>query len=79
MKKSTVVQVDLLTCKERKPKSLSMHEAAALPMVGITAYEGLQSANVRPNQKVLVHDGTGGVGHVAIQLAKHFCINSRAC
>lgn len=56
-----------------------MHEAAALPMVGITAYEGLQSANVRPNQKVLVHGGTGGVGHVAIQLAKHFCINSRAC
>lgn len=56
----------------RKPKSLSMHEAAALPMVGITAYEGLQRANVHSGQKVLVHGGTGGVGHVAIQLAKHF-------
>jgi len=55
-----------------KPKSLSMREAAALPLVGITAYEGLQRANVREGQKVLVHGGTGGVGHVAVQLAKHF-------
>ena len=55
-----------------KPKSLSMREAAALPLVGITAYEGLQRANVRAGQKVLVHGGTGGVGHVAVQLARHF-------
>lgn len=55
-----------------KPKSLSMREAAALPLVGITAYEGLQRANVRAGQKVLVHGGAGGVGHVAVQLAKHF-------
>lgn len=55
-----------------KPKSLSMREAAALPLVGITAYEGLQRANVHAGQKVLVHGGTGGVGHVAVQLAKHF-------
>jgi NADPH2:quinone reductase len=55
-----------------KAKSLSMHEAAALPLVGITAYEGLQRANVHDGQKVLVHGGTGGVGHVAVQLAKHF-------
>ena len=54
-----------------KPKSLSMREAAALPLVGITAFEGLQRANVRAGQKVLVHGGTGGVGHVAVQLAKH--------
>lgn len=56
----------------RKPKSLSMREAAALPLVGITAFEGLQRANVRAGQKVLVHGGAGGVGHVAVQLAKHF-------
>lgn len=56
----------------RKPKSLSMREAAALPLVGITAFEGLQRANVQAGQKVLVHGGAGGVGHVAIQLAKHF-------
>ncbi|MBQ4838979.1 zinc-dependent alcohol dehydrogenase family protein [Pseudoalteromonas luteoviolacea] len=55
-----------------KPKSLSMREAAALPLVGITAYEGLVRAGVGQNQQVLVHGGAGGVGHVAIQLATHF-------
>ena len=55
-----------------KPKILSMREAAALPLVGITAYEGLQRAGARAGQKVLVHGGAGGVGHVAVQLAKHF-------
>jgi len=54
-----------------KPKSLSMREAAALPLVGITASEGLQRAGATAGQKVLVHGGTGGVGHVAVQLAKH--------
>ena len=55
-----------------KPKILSMREAAALPLVGITGYEGLQRANVHPGQRVLVHGGAGGVGHVAVQLARHF-------
>ncbi len=55
-----------------KPKSISMREAAALPLVGITAYEGLQRAGTKAGQKVLVHGGSGGVGHVAVQLAKHF-------
>ena len=55
----------------KKPKSLSMREAAALPLVGITAYEGLVRANVQPGQRVLVHGGAGGVGHVALQLAQH--------
>lgn len=55
-----------------KPKNLTMREAAALPLVGITAYEGLQRAGVREGQKVLVHGGSGGVGHVAVQLARHF-------
>lgn len=54
-----------------KPKSLSMREAAALPLVGITAYEGLQRAGTHAGQRVLVHGGAGGVGHVAVQLAKH--------
>ena len=54
-----------------KPKKLSMREAAALPLVGITAYEGLHRANIQAGQKVLVHGGAGGVGHVAVQLAKH--------
>ena len=55
-----------------KPKSISMREAAALPLVGITAYEGLQRAGAKAGQKILVHGGAGGVGHVAVQLAKHF-------
>lgn len=55
-----------------KPKNLSLSEAAALPLVGITAYEGLQRAGIQAGQKVLVHGGSGGVGHVALQLAKHF-------
>ncbi|WP_020560914.1 zinc-dependent alcohol dehydrogenase family protein [Thiofilum flexile] len=56
----------------RKPRNLSMREAAALPLVGITAYEGLQRAGITRGQRVLVHGGTGGVGHVALQLACHF-------
>ena len=55
-----------------KPKTASMREAAALPLVGITAYEGLMRAGIAENQKVLVHGGSGGVGHVALQLAKYF-------
>lgn len=55
-----------------KPTSLSMREAAALPLVGITAYEGLIRAGINKGQKVLVHGGSGGVGHIALQLAKHF-------
>ena len=54
-----------------KPKSFSMREAAALPLVGITAYEGLTRANVGEGQKVLVHGGAGGVGHIAVQLANY--------
>lgn len=53
-----------------KPKILSMREAASLPLVAITAYEGLERASVTAGQKVLVHGGSGGVGHVALQLAK---------
>jgi NADPH2:quinone reductase len=55
-----------------KPKTLSMREAAALPLVGITAYEGLTRAGIEEAKKVLVHGGAGGVGHVALQLAKSF-------
>jgi NADPH2:quinone reductase len=54
-----------------KPTSLSMREAAALPLATITAWEGIvDRAKVRGGQKVLVHAGAGGVGHIAVQLAK---------
>jgi NADPH:quinone reductase-like Zn-dependent oxidoreductase len=55
----------------RKPASLSMREAAVLPLVTITAWEGLvDRAEVGPGQKVLVHGGAGGIGHVAVQIAR---------
>jgi len=54
-----------------KPKTLDMRAAAALPLVVVTAWEGLvDRAHVRAGQKVLVQGGAGGVGHVAIQLAR---------
>jgi NADPH2:quinone reductase len=54
-----------------KPEVLRMEEAAALPLVTLTAWEALRErANVESGTKVLVHGGAGGVGHVAIQLAR---------
>lgn len=54
-----------------KPKALTMEEAASLPLVIITAWEALiDRIKVQKGQTVLIHGGTGGVGHVAIQLAK---------
>jgi NADPH:quinone reductase len=56
-----------------KPANLSMREAAALPLVFITAWEGLvDRARVHAGQTVLVHAGAGGVGHVAVQIAHAF-------
>ena len=55
-----------------KPASLSMSEAAAVPLAGLTAWQALvERANVTAGQKVLIHAGSGGVGTMAIQLAKH--------
>ncbi|SCM76632.1 Zn-dependent oxidoreductase, NADPH:quinone reductase [uncultured Pleomorphomonas sp.] len=55
-----------------KPKSLSMEEAASIPLVGLTAWQVLvEKADLRKDQRVLIHAGSGGVGTFAIQLAKH--------
>ncbi|MBB3348333.1 NADP-dependent oxidoreductase [Sphingomonas sp. BK069] len=55
-----------------KPRGLSMEGAASLPLVGLTAWQALvELADVQPGQKVLVHAGSGGVGTIAIQLARH--------
>jgi NADPH2:quinone reductase len=55
----------------RKPTNLSMIEAAALPLVTITAWNALMDrAKVSEGQRVLVHAAAGGVGHVALQIAK---------
>jgi NADPH:quinone reductase-like Zn-dependent oxidoreductase len=64
----TVSQDDLAL----KPANLTMTEAASLPLVALTAWQALvERANLRPGQKVLIQAGSGGVGTIAIQLAKH--------
>jgi alcohol dehydrogenase len=56
----------------RKPKELTMEEAASIPLVGLTAWQVLiERANLKRGQKVLIHAGSGGVGTFTIQLAKH--------
>ncbi|WP_455234160.1 zinc-dependent alcohol dehydrogenase family protein [Thiogranum longum] len=56
----------------KKPASLDFQRAAAAPLVLITAWEALfDRAGLERGQRVLIHGGTGGVGHVAIQLAAH--------
>jgi NADPH:quinone reductase-like Zn-dependent oxidoreductase len=55
-----------------KPATVTLEEAASLPLVALTAWQALvEKGNVRPGQRVLIHGGAGGVGSVAIQLAKH--------
>jgi NADPH:quinone reductase-like Zn-dependent oxidoreductase len=55
-----------------KPQSLSMEEAASVPLVGLTAWQALvEKANLKKGQKVFIQAGSGGVGTFAIQLAKH--------
>ena len=53
-----------------KPANLDMREAAALPLVTITAAEALQRSQVAGDTTLLVRGGTGGVGHIGVQLAK---------
>lgn len=54
------------------PPSITMEEAASLPLVGLTAWQALvERADVQPGQRVFIQAGSGGVGTIAIQLAKH--------
>lgn len=55
-----------------KPKNSSFEEAAALPLVGSSAVQALEEhAGLQKGQKILIHGGAGGIGHIAIQLAKY--------
>jgi NADPH:quinone reductase-like Zn-dependent oxidoreductase len=67
---------ELISIKEEslasKPRTLTMEEAASIPLVGLTAWQALiERADLKKGQKVLIHAGSGGVGTLAIQLAKH--------
>lgn len=54
-----------------KPKRANFEEAAALPLVGSSAIQALEDhINLKSGQKILIHGGAGGIGHVAVQLAK---------
>ncbi|HUA81891.1 MAG TPA: NADP-dependent oxidoreductase [Dyella sp.] len=55
-----------------KPKNITMEEAASIPLVGLTAWQALvENAQLNKGQKVFIQAGSGGVGTIAIQLAKH--------
>lgn len=67
---------ELIAIKEAslaiKPTTLTMEEAASIPLVGLTAWQALiEKANLKKGQKVFIQAGSGGVGTFAIQLAKH--------
>jgi NADPH:quinone reductase-like Zn-dependent oxidoreductase len=55
-----------------KPSRMSFEEAAAVPLAAMTALQGLQLAQIKPGQKVLINGASGGVGSFAVQIAKAF-------
>ncbi|MBY8971016.1 NADP-dependent oxidoreductase [Pseudomonas sp. P867] len=56
----------------RKPANITMEQAASLPLVALTAWQVLvETARLKKGQKIFIHAGSGGVGSIAIQLAKH--------
>lgn len=56
----------------KAPSGLSIQEAASLPLVGVSALQALtQHINLQPGQKIFITGGSGGIGRVAIQIAKH--------
>ncbi|WP_020413205.1 NADP-dependent oxidoreductase [Microbulbifer sp. SSSA007] len=57
----------------RKPKNLTHEEAASIPLVSLTSYQALiQVAGLKKGERVLIHAGSGGIGSVAVQLAKAY-------
>jgi len=65
----TTVDEELLA---NKPSNLTFEEAASIPLAGLTAWQCLvDNTKVKQGDKVLIHAGAGGVGSLAIQMAKH--------
>lgn len=65
----TVSKQNLLA---HKPKNLSFEESAAVPMAGLTAYQGLSIAGIDSEKRILILGGAGGVGSFAVQIAKAY-------
>ena len=64
-----MVNVDHIAHKPKRPIHL---EAAAIPLVGVSAWQALvENMRLSKDQKILIHGGAGGIGSIAIQLAKH--------
>jgi NADPH:quinone reductase-like Zn-dependent oxidoreductase len=56
-----------------KPRTVTYEQAACLPVAGVTALQGLRAkTRIQPGQTVLINGAAGGVGHFAVQIAKHF-------
>jgi len=54
------------------PKNSSIADIGALPLVGVSAVQAIEThCNLQPGQKILIHGGTGGIGSIAVQIAKH--------
>ncbi|HSW85384.1 MAG TPA: NADP-dependent oxidoreductase [Candidatus Saccharimonadales bacterium] len=69
----TAVKVEQLA---DKPRSIDFNTAAALPLAGVSAYQALVShMQLRSGQKILVHGGAGGIGSIAIQIAKELGVH----
>ena len=54
----------------KKPGNISFEEAASIPLAGLTAFQSLEAAGIKKDDRVLIHAGSGGVGSLAIQYAK---------
>ena len=74
MQAGTIAEFSVIKEEELalKPSNISHQEAASIPLVGLTAFQAMVSkANLQKGQKILIHAGSGGVGTLAIQIAKH--------
>jgi NADPH:quinone reductase-like Zn-dependent oxidoreductase len=67
----------MLTTIAHKPRRLNHPEAAALPLVGVSASQALvENMKLSKDQKILIHGGAGGIGSIPIQLEEIRCIHS---
>lgn len=74
MQAGTIAEYTVVKAEELalKPSNISHQEAASIPLVGLTAWQALVAkGNLQKGQKILIHAGSGGVGTLAIQMAKH--------